>query len=753
MYELKNHNQMLSSSFANRVRLLREGAINSFGFVVTRIIGILLVPFMLRGLGAELYGLWIVTLSVTLLISSIDLGLGWSITRVVSAAHDTETRNEAARFVSTAGNAFVIFGTVEAIFIGTLGFAFSGNLHLSSESQELAPAIFFLTGFALLANQVSAFAIGVLHGMRRFGVVNLLSLAITVLWASGVAFLLSMGMSIQSIVAWQAVTSMTMALAALVIVQTLEPRYVLTLGRFSLAALRPQISFGIMSQLSGVANKIVTEVPPLLIGIIHGSAAIVPYSIGQRFPLAISGIGSRATEILFPAASEVAFSRNLNSSKEILEVGTRAVVVLMLPLCLVLSLFAPHILRAWLGEVDPVALQVLRLTTAAVFVEAVGLAALNVLWGRGEATTVFIIYSGMAVVGLGITAGLLHRIGIVGAAWGVFVAMASGSCAFLHFSCRLCEVRVPALIHKISKGLLLPVMACATAALGSTYWEDPESWPVLALSVIGCGSIYAISLYFSGGREEERIFGREAIRLPTIIASSVYRRLRSSLRRVQFARSSWYLVLALVDCIRDNWRTSDSFNREFQRKVDPWGYAKWPCEQERHITAVEMLDAASKGERFGEALEVGCAEGIFTKPLATRCESLMAVDYSETALTRAREKLSGSEKVQFLKWNLRQDHLPGTYDLIAIMDVLSSFHRPKSLRAACRNLVEGLHAGGYLLVGDVRQSEVFESAWWGRILIRGAKQITASIGEHPELVMITTKTTDTHILTLFRKLT
>src|SRR5438445_13036345 len=69
-----------------RTRLIGNGILNVGGFVFSKATDIVLIPVLLHGLGAELYGLWIASFSVSALVGWADLGLGWSLTREIAKA-------------------------------------------------------------------------------------------------------------------------------------------------------------------------------------------------------------------------------------------------------------------------------------------------------------------------------------------------------------------------------------------------------------------------------------------------------------------------------------------------------------------------------------------------------------------------------------------------------------------------------------------------------------------------------------------
>lgn len=150
-----------------------------------------------------------------------------------------------------------------------------------------------------------------------------------------------------------------------------------------------------------------------------------------------------------------------------------------------------------------------------------------------------------------------------------------------------------------------------------------------------------------------------------------------------------------------------------------------------------MLDQVRGIRRFGCALEIGCAEGVFTEILADRCDSLLATDFSEVALARARQRCQWGEHVSFAQMDLRNDPLPGNFDLIVAIHVLEYIKNPLTLRRVRDKLVRGLRSGGYLLIGSCTGDNEFrERLWWSRYMLRGGRRINAFVSAHPQLTIM-----------------
>ena len=200
----------------------------------------------------------------------------------------------------------------------------------------------------------------------------------------------------------------------------------------------------------------------------------------------------------------------------------------------------------------------------------------------------------------------------------------------------------------------------------------------------------------------------------------------------------------------DQWRDPSSFDSIFSETQDPWETTTSAAEAERFAVTFATLDAAGV-ERFSSAVELGCAEGIFSERIAPRCDELLALDFSEVALNRARARLAGHSGITFRRWDMRNESLSGTYDLVIAMGVLTSLYRPGDVRRISESVVHAMKPGGYLLFSDVRQSTVFETSWWGRYLLRGGEQIRRLLTANAELEKLRSAETASHVFALYRR--
>jgi SAM-dependent methyltransferase len=137
------------------------------------------------------------------------------------------------------------------------------------------------------------------------------------------------------------------------------------------------------------------------------------------------------------------------------------------------------------------------------------------------------------------------------------------------------------------------------------------------------------------------------------------------------------------------------FEYRYRWRSDPWSYESSPYEQRKYQKTLEILPR----RRYKRALEIGCSIGVFTEKLAEEglAAEIVGVDLSQTALTRARERLGRFEAVQLCLLDITRDPIEGSYDLIFCAEVLF-YLGLKNVQYVREKLVAALRGGGHLVL-------------------------------------------------------
>lgn len=118
--------------------------------------------------------------------------------------------------------------------------------------------------------------------------------------------------------------------------------------------------------------------------------------------------------------------------------------------------------------------------------------------------------------------------------------------------------------------------------------------------------------------------------------------------------------------------TVDHFEDQYRDNPDPWGYRASPYEQAKYAAT---LAACGPGP-FDNALELGGSIGVFSARLAPRCRALTTLDYSPTAVRRARAALAQHRQARALLGAVPQDLPGGDFDLVVASEILYYLDAP-----------------------------------------------------------------------------
>jgi predicted TPR repeat methyltransferase len=137
----------------------------------------------------------------------------------------------------------------------------------------------------------------------------------------------------------------------------------------------------------------------------------------------------------------------------------------------------------------------------------------------------------------------------------------------------------------------------------------------------------------------------------------------------------------------------DYFEALYKDKGDPWAFETSPYEAAKYRETLAALPAP----RFANVLEVGCANGVLTAQLGPLCDTLLAVDVSETALAAARTRCADQPNIRSEQRRLPADAPDETFDLVLLSEVVYYWDSADIARMGAW-LRGAVRSGGYVLL-------------------------------------------------------
>ncbi|MEH2243466.1 class I SAM-dependent DNA methyltransferase [Nostoc sp.] len=135
------------------------------------------------------------------------------------------------------------------------------------------------------------------------------------------------------------------------------------------------------------------------------------------------------------------------------------------------------------------------------------------------------------------------------------------------------------------------------------------------------------------------------------------------------------------------------FDQIYSENPDPWKFETSVYEANKYAATI----AALPKERYRSAFEIGGSIGVLTEKLQKGCDSLLSVDVSKLAQSKAIERCQHLSNVKFQIMPVPEQYPDEMFDLTVISEV-GYYWSWQDLKKAQQCILEHLEPGGHLLL-------------------------------------------------------
>lgn len=363
--------------------LARNTLINLIGQAVPLLVAVIAMPFVVRGLGTERFGLLSLAWVVLGYFTIFDLGLGRATTKYVAEALGKGEVTHVSQIIWTAVTVQAIMGFVGAIvLLGITDLLVDRVLNIPTQLLGEARSTFHLLALSIPVVLISSSFSGVLEAAQRFDLINAVRIPSSILTYLLPLVGLSLGLGLPGIVALIVLAR----LGALVAFVAMNLRMRPELREYSASFnLLPRLfSYGGWITITSIVSPILVYLDRFLIGSLLTIAAVAYYTAPYEAVTRLSIISASLAMTLFPAFSALEGGKNSPRIGMLFASSAKYVILTTGPAVVVIWLYAGEILRIWLGA-DFVAesTAVMQILAIGVLINSLAIAPFTLLQGVG----------------------------------------------------------------------------------------------------------------------------------------------------------------------------------------------------------------------------------------------------------------------------------------------------------------------------------------------------------------------------------
>jgi O-antigen/teichoic acid export membrane protein len=306
---------------------------------------LILVPLYARFLGHELYGQWLVILSVTSFLSLAGLGVGQAVSNAVVEAAASAEVYKLASLVSTAFWFFVGTGAIAVVVLGL-------GARWLPKSLTASPAtlVCFLAFLAMSAISLPAMTFRMtLRAFQRVDLEQAIAASFSVGQVVVTTLALFAGLKLIAVAIISGATALLPGVASYLFVRRVSVETRPSLALFSSGVLFSILKPGLYFFVLQVAGTLAFGLDNLVIGYLIGARAVTPYAISFKMVSVASQLFSVAPAALMPNITADYVQGRFDLLERRFIFMTKLAILYATIAAALLWLLGPTVLRWWAG--------------------------------------------------------------------------------------------------------------------------------------------------------------------------------------------------------------------------------------------------------------------------------------------------------------------------------------------------------------------------------------------------------------------
>jgi O-antigen/teichoic acid export membrane protein len=409
--------------------ILRNVFSNWTGYAVNVVVALLLSPFIVRALGDDLYGFWVLIISLSGYYGVLDMGIRSAVGQYVTRYWAQGDVSGINRTMNTA----VVLMSGAAVLVIIASLFISLEIPDWFSTQEEAPwrlqwsvAIMGLgiaIGFPLAVYGSATVA------TQRYDLSNLIAIAERLISAGMIVWVLGAGYGLLGFSIVITATTLLGATARLMVAFRLLPGLVFSPRAFARSSLAEIAHYGFFSFIIRVADQLIQATSVLVIGAFMTTVAVTYYAIGANLIPYYVAIITGITWTLMPLATAYDAQKDGDGLRRLWLAGTRAAFALSALIAGGLIFLGHDFLSLWmgekyvLGEPYPSSATILAILAAGYLVRLSNNVGVQVLFGMRRVRLLAALFGAEAMANLVLSVILIHPFGLVGVAMAVVTPM------------------------------------------------------------------------------------------------------------------------------------------------------------------------------------------------------------------------------------------------------------------------------------------------------------------------------------------
>lgn len=434
-------------------------------FLFYSVAGFFISPFVVRSLGKDLYGTWVLIGSTVGYLGLLDLGVRGAVTRFIARLHAAGDHAEARRFCSAALFVFLCASAIAVVG----GLALAAILPVFSIPAAILPTA--RVAVVLIACTIAVALPGGVYGgvviaLQRFDLSNAASVIVEALRMVTVILFLRAGYGLIALALIQLTAGVANLAFNFWLSRRIYPELRPKLRDWNRGHLREMIGYSLTTTALNGAGIVILQMDSVVIARFMPVAMVTYFVVAGSLTDYARKTVAAISRTVTPRISALEGAGESDRARRLPVLSARIATIVLLPIVITFLTRGGSFFRLWMGQdfVGPSG-RVLIVLSLSLWLDAGRQVIASSLMGLNKHEVLIRPYVIEAVANLVLSVILVQRLGLIGVAIGT---------------------AVPRLI--VSGGLLPPIFARALDVRLGEFWSEVWLRPTIAMVPFGVAS-------------------------------------------------------------------------------------------------------------------------------------------------------------------------------------------------------------------------------------------------------------------------
>jgi O-antigen/teichoic acid export membrane protein len=405
-----------------RARMASNVWFNFAGYAVTLGVTFFVSPLMVHHLGNTAYGVWALVQQFVGYSLLLDFGIRIAVTRFLAQYHARSDQQAIDRLLSTASLIALIPACLIVLCGGVAAYFFPHWFAIPESLVRTSQWSLLLVAVAMAISGPGSLFTACVAAVSRYDLLTLRNSVFVLLRGALLWLFLSMGYGLVAVAVINLVATLVGLAMDVWFTRSEIPGLRVRFSAFEWTTLRQLLHFSLFAFLISIAVRLVYWSDNVVVGAVLGPAAVALYAVGGTMVQYARDAMDNLTRVYAPVSAQMDALGMKEPLQRLYVTGARLGSLAIMPGTISFLITGPAFLALWMGpEFGKKSGPVMIVLSATLFSLPLAGIYSHVLYATNRHRVNGYVALLEAFSNLGLSIWLVHRLGIVGVAWGTLI--------------------------------------------------------------------------------------------------------------------------------------------------------------------------------------------------------------------------------------------------------------------------------------------------------------------------------------------